>query len=562
MAGGKETPRQKMIGLMYLVLTAMLALNVSKQILQGYLSVNESLQKSKENIEDSNKRVADAFKNSIDVNAAAAPYYKQALSAQKDIQEAFKYLDDVKGNLIRATLGYEESVKVLGDTVNLRNYPQNNKIDDYDMPTTVLLGPNWEEGLKDGALTAKELGEKLTALHDKLNKQLDDMAKKESEYIFPEEIANLKRKIAIIKPHDSGREEDGIKFTWPLDNFYHLPMAAVFVNLNKMQVDLKNVEAEILQVFSAASGKVAIKFDQIKARVLASSSYVQQGGSYEADIFLGASSSSIKPEDMEILLGIDSAGAVAGKTGSGRVEVVNGEGHYKVTAGSVGDQKYMGVIKYKNPKGVFEYYPFAKEYKVAPASAAVAPDYMNVFYAGVVNPVTAQAAGVAPADLVLSANGAGAKVVQKSPGKYDFSFSGTGECIVTVSAKTPEGVKAQGPGFKFKVKPLPKPDLKVGGKFSPSEMKKDELATVRALGAGAVGFDFQANYRVVSWEISGTNNKGRYFPGIAGNGPTLSQEAIALLSAPQVNSKVYFEAKIQGPDGKVNTVLQSVKALK
>src|ERR1044071_2851203 len=123
MAGGKETPRQKMIGLMYLVLTAMLALNVSKQILQAYLSVNESLEKSKKNIEENNKRVTDAFKATINGNKAAEPYYNQALQAQKDIQEAFVYLDKVKGNMVRAVLKLDESVNVLGDTINLRNAP-------------------------------------------------------------------------------------------------------------------------------------------------------------------------------------------------------------------------------------------------------------------------------------------------------------------------------------------------------------------------------------------------------------------------------------------------------
>src|SRR6476620_3118999 len=112
MAGGKETPRQKMIGLMYLVLTAMLALNVSKQILQGYLSVNESLEKSKKNIIENNARVTDAFKATINGNKAAQPYDDQALVAQKDSQEAYKYLDEVKGNMVRAVLKLEENVKV------------------------------------------------------------------------------------------------------------------------------------------------------------------------------------------------------------------------------------------------------------------------------------------------------------------------------------------------------------------------------------------------------------------------------------------------------------------
>ena len=87
MAGGKETPRQKMIGLMYLVLTAMLALNVSKSILNGYLSVNDSLEKSKKAITENNNRVTEAFKATINGNKAAEPYFKEAQAAQKDIKE-------------------------------------------------------------------------------------------------------------------------------------------------------------------------------------------------------------------------------------------------------------------------------------------------------------------------------------------------------------------------------------------------------------------------------------------------------------------------------------------
>jgi len=98
MAGGKETPRQKMIGLMYLVLTAMLALNVSKQILQGYLSVNESLEKSKKNLTESNKRIKDAFEATVNGNPASKPYYDEALIAIKEIEKEYKYLDEIKGD--------------------------------------------------------------------------------------------------------------------------------------------------------------------------------------------------------------------------------------------------------------------------------------------------------------------------------------------------------------------------------------------------------------------------------------------------------------------------------
>lgn len=546
MAGGKETPRQKMIGLMYLVLTAMLALNVSKQILQGYLSVNESLEKSKQNIIENNQRVTQAFEATIAGNNAAGPYYKEALVAQKDIEDMFKYLDEVKGNMIRAVLGLEESVKVLGDTVNLRHYPQKDKIDDYDMPTTVLLGSD-ETNLKTGPLTADELRTNLNNLHDKLVAQLDRMQKTDGLHLLQPDYDNLKKKYAIIKPTDSGREEDGIKFTWALDNFYHLPMAAVFVNLNKMQADLLNVEAEILQVFSSASGKLAIKFDNIYAKVIAPSSYISAGEPYKAEIFLAATNSKLGAGDMEVMVGVDSAGAASGAKGT-PVPIESGMGRYQIGTSAPGDQKYTGVIKYKKPDGTFEYYPFKGEYKVAKSAVAVSADQMNVFYRGVVNPVSAGAAGVSPSDIVITATGAGVKFVPKSEaGKYDFTFTGTGECLITVSRKGPDGVKAVGPPQKFRVKPLPKPEAKIGGKFAPDEMKKSELSTVGAIGAGASGFDFAANYIVQNYEVVG---KVKGAVKIAnGNGPNLSADAMNIFKNADVGSKIYVDIKVKGPDG-------------
>jgi len=84
MAGGKETPRQKMIGMMYLVLTALLAMNVSKQILKGYITVNESMEKSKKNLEENNKRITESFENTINGNPAAKPYFDKAKEAQME----------------------------------------------------------------------------------------------------------------------------------------------------------------------------------------------------------------------------------------------------------------------------------------------------------------------------------------------------------------------------------------------------------------------------------------------------------------------------------------------
>lgn len=552
MAGGKETPRQKMIGMMYLVLTALLAMNVSKQILQGYLSVNESLVKSKKNLEENNKRVAEAFQHALEGNAAAKPYYEKAQQAQKEINEVYKYIGELRAKIVAHTEPTAQENEKIADTLNLRHME---KIDDYDIPSHVLGIAEPKEPEK-GPFTAYELRQKLNGLHDKLVAMVDAMQKDPATKFLDDDYKGIKKKFESIKPTDSKRVEDGVEFNWEMDNFYHLPLAAVYTNLNKFQNDLKNIEAEVLQVFSGASGKLAIKFDAIKARVVAPSSYIQAGQKYTANIFLAASSSKLASGDMEVLVGVDSAAAAAGQKGT-NVDIIGGEGVYEVGTSGMGDQEYKGVIKYKNPDGTFKYYPFSGAYKVAPPSAAVSADQMNVFYAGVPNPVTASAAGVSPADIQVSASGAGVRVSHKGNGKFEFNFSGTGDCMVTVSAKTKDGVKAQGPPIKFRVKPLPKPELKLSGKFAPSELKKGELALIGGLGAGANGFDFQANYVVMQWEVTAKNN-GK-LANATGNGPSLDGAAKQALSKADVGSRVYFDAKIKGPDGKVTSVTTGVK---
>lgn len=556
MGGGKETPRQKMIGMMYLVLTALLAMNVSKQILQGYLSVNESLEKTRDNLQTNNKLVTEAFRTTIEGNPGAKPYFNRAIEAQKEITEVYNYIGELRSVIVAHVEPTALENEKIADTLNLRRME---KMDDYDGPTHILIGSEPKTPSK-GPHTASELRDKLNGLHDKLIAMMDKMQKTDGEHLLQADYEGLKKKLASIKPTDSKRVEDGVEFNWEMDNFYHLPLAAVYTNLNKFQSDLKNVEAEILQVFSGASGKLAIKFDHIVARVVAPSSYIQAGSPYEADIFLAASSSKLGQGDMEIIMGVDSAAAATGSKGSGLVPLVNGEGKYSVGTGGQGEQTYKGVIKYKNPDGTFKYYPFGGTYMVAAPSVAVSADQMKVFYAGVVNPVSISAAGIAPTDLIVNASGAGAKYVSKGGGKYEFTFVGTGTCNISVSAKTKEGSKSQGPPIPFKVKPLPKPELKLGGKFAPQELKKGEIALVSGLGAGANGFEFQANFIVVSYEVTG-KTKGKLAQA-SGNGNNLAADAQAIMRGADVGTKVYIDAKVKGPDGKINSVTCGIKVTK
>ncbi|MBS1651409.1 MAG: hypothetical protein JSU07_05285 [Bacteroidetes bacterium] len=556
MAGGKETPRQKMIGMMYLVLTALLAMNVSKQVLKGYVTVNESVVKSRKNLEENNKRITEAFQQALGGNPGAKPYYDKALEVQKMIKETSEYVDKLRGKVAQETEGLPEGQ---GDTLRLEWSLKNGKIDDYDTPTHILIGaePNAPQS---GAWSAKELRGKLDGLLNGIVSKMDQMQTDPKTKLYPADYEQLKKKIQSLKPVSSGEEEDGIKMDWEAENFYHLPLGAVTCNLNKIVADLKSLEAEMLGVFSSASGKLAIKFDHIVARVVAPSSYIQAGQPYEAAIFLAASSSKLGQGDMEILLGVDSAQAASGAKGSEMVPLVNGEGDYKVQTGAEGDKDYKGVIKYKNPDGTFKYYPFSGQYKVAKAAASVSADMMNVFYAGVPNPVTAAAAGISPSDISISCSGAGVRSAAKGNGKYELNFSGTGDCMITVSAKTKDGVKSQGPPIKFRVKPLPKPELKLANKFSPPELKKGDLQMVGGLGAGAPGFDFQANYVVLSYDIIGKVKGNLKTTSIQGN--SVAGDAKTILSQCDAGTKVYIDAKVKGPDGKVNSVSLGIKAVR
>ncbi len=547
MGGGKETPRQKMIGMMYLVLTALLAMNVSKQILKGYIAVNDSMEASKKSLTDNNKRLLEAFSQSVGGNAGAKPYYEQSLIAKKTIDEAFKYIDDLKVKIIERTEGY----KTGADTARLK-YME--KMSDFDQPSGLMIGS--EAGSpRDGEWSAKELRSKLDQVSDKLVAQLEKMQKTDGQKFFPADYESIKKKFISLKPINTGEKEGNIEMTWEVANFYHLPEAAVITNLNKMQSDLKNVEAELLNVYSAASGKLAIKFDQIVARVVAPSSYIQAGQKYEADIFLAASSSKLGQGDMEIILGADSSAVAGGSKGSGLVPLVNGEGKMSVGTGAQGEQKYKGVIKYKNPDGTFKYYPFEGAYMVAAPALAVSAEQMKVFYVGVDNPILVQAAGIAPTQLQVTASGGGARLTAQGGGKFMGRFTTPGECTISASADgKPQGTS------KFKVKSLPKPELKLAGSFSPQTLTRSQLAQLGGLGAGANGFEFQANFIVKSYEVTG-KVKGKLAQA-EGQGNNLGGDALSICKGADPGSSLYIEAKILGPDGKTNSVTCKVKVSK
>lgn len=546
--GGKETPRQKMIGMMYLVLTALLAMNVSKDILMTFVIVNESMERSNNNFTLNNNKVMKGFEEAKNSNPLAIPYYNKAVEADKLTEELFQYIEKMKHALIAET----SKLPAGGDTLRLRYLESK---DDVNMNTHQLIGDD-ERNPHTGEFTAVELKNKITEVHDKLLKMVLDMQKDKKTQLLKDDHEALVKKIESLKPTTNGETEDGNPITWEILNFYHNPIAGVITNLSKIQSDIKNVESELVSQLAGASGKVSVKFSQLAARVVAPSSYIQAGQPYQADIFIAASSSDFKAENMSILLGVDSAAAAKGATGGTTVPIVGGIGKYEITSG-VGDQNYKGVIKFKKPTGEYDYYPFEANYTVAPPSVAVSADKMNVFYIGVPNPITVSAAGIAPGNLVVSGSGGGIKISPSGPGKYIVTASTEApkgqEAKISVSAKTKDGVKPQGPPQLFRVKRIPDPVTTVAGKKGTAEIKKLEVGGIGGVLAKLEGFDFEANFVVISYEFTAVV-KGN--PIVAtGNGNQLTAEMKAALAKVSTGSKVFIDnVKAKGPDGSVRSI--------
>ncbi len=497
MSSGKETPRQKMIGMMYLVLTALLALNVSKEILKGFVMVDESLEKSKVILDENNIRIRQAFEAYVkDGNYEAKPYLLKAIDAQNSISIVNTYIDSMKLLIVQKTEGMNKK-----DTSQLRFM---DKLDDYDTPTYILIGSDTYKPKTD-KYSAKDLRLQLSNLHSHLLSMLDNMQKNSDTKLDLADINAFKQKLNNIKPTDRNIEDQGMKLNWELENFYNMPMAAVITNLNKIQADMKNTESEFLHVFSAASSKFVFKADKLHADVVAPTAYVLSGQSFKANIVLGASSSELTPERMEVLIGgvYDSTSRKLINPGSA-IAIKDGMGTYEAQTNAIGQKELKGVIKYKNSRGVDEYYPFDYSYTVAPPFTAVAADNMNIFYAGIENPVSVSAAGFSPSDLKVTVVGCGTETKPTAAGKYMLTAKTSGTCSVAVSAKVNGVYQQQGPVKIFRVRDIPSPVLKMGGKLATAnlEFSRNEIRMIGGLGAESVGFMFPVNYVVKSFDLS------------------------------------------------------------
>lgn len=518
MAGG-GSPRQKMINMMYLVLTALLALNVSKEILNAFVIMNDGLQDSRFTLEKKNQTILDVFKQTAADNAKYKPNYDKAVAINKEANDLIKYIEDIKIELTKEADGPEtEAVsKLKNGSVNLALL---GKKDDYDTPTRVLAGDGGAKGKAD------DMKAKLDAFAAKLVGMVDAKSKKAMEAALTIDT----------KPPtgDEQKESPEIK-TWGARLFYHTPMAAAIAHLAKIQGDVRKVEGEMISYLFQNVDAASVKFDNVIAIAAPKYGFVFRGGQQEVRIVLGAYDSKQTPN------------IVVNGSPLAASNIVDGVGTYKTTGGSVGEQTVKGTITIQGPEG-----PITKEFEtsfvVGDPLATVSATAMNVFYIGVENPVEVSVSGAA--SNAISPSMAGGGSISGSNGKYIVKVDGVApgsKVKVNVSAKLPDGTSKSFDGKEYRVKRVPDPKIYFGtlpGGPAPLSSVKVQPGLVSKM----ENFDFNLTIPVVSYEVSVTS-KGVVSPPTVVNGASISPAA-GLISKLSPGSKVFIEnIKVRAPDG-------------
>lgn len=559
MAGG-GSPRQKMIGMMYLVLTALLALNVQKSVLDSFVIVNEGLEKTTENFAQKNANVYRNFDKALKdekTRDKAKPYADLAKEVKAKCDDLVKYIDEMKRLVIKET---DKKEKAVADTLKLRNVDAK---DNFDTPAQVLLGE--ETNPKKGPMTISDLKARINKLREELT-AIFDKKQNGKDLFFPDVKKEMKEKLeGDLETKDPPTRAGAAKETWEIEKVLHVPLAAVVTNLTAIQANIRNAESDVVTKLLGSIGADDFKFDKLTAKVIAEKSYLIQGDEYKADVLLVAFNSTSNPEMVSGPADTTKGEDVDPMRGPGTpIKVEGGIGRYRAGTGSAGVQRWSGCIKVPKPSGGFKFYPFAAEYEVAPPALVVSPTKMNVFYKGVDNPVSISVPGIPSSSLFATIDGGGSLTPDPAnKGSYIVRMppSAPTKVFITVTAKIGNATKPMGK-LEFRTKPLPDPVALCGTVKSSGPMAKALFKSVGAVIAKYENFDFELPVKVRSFTL-GTYVGGEYksFEQKAGN--LFTPDQTNLIDKAKNNAKFIIEdIKVSLPDGStrvLNTLSITIK---
>ncbi len=552
MAGYKETPRQKMISMMYLVLYTLLALNVSKEVLDAFLVVNDSVKTMNESLTDKIAGTAAEFKLQNDLNRAkVGPYWSNAQVVMKRTDSLVNYLDRLKFKLVMVAEQKDSAYIVQHyyfDTLVPDPFHGNKLVkkkflklravrnkDRYNDVTNYMLG---NETKKEGLGEAYNLSKKMNRYRKYITQTMG--------------LDEKTPKVGLLtnEPWMHYENSDGLKQDWERHNFYYTILAADITIVNKIISETRIAEFDAIQFLYGSVNKKDYKFEHVEAKVIPKSTYVLKGNKYQAEVLIAAYDSTTKPT-VKVLRGVDKVtdkNIIHAKNIQGKAGVVDLE----FPATSEGPQKYAGVIQMINPAtNQMVSYNFKANYIVAPPSLTVAPLKMNVFYIGVENPVSISSPGLAASQIHPSIT---AGKLLKKDGNYSVIINKKvpGNKVTVSATAIIDGKNMLLGKSVFRIKRVPDPIAKIAG-ITNGKIDKNTLLAAGAIIPSMKDFVFDMYFVVTSYTF-GTYINGDYIPkNVSGN--RFVPEIIKYIRNSKRKQKFIFEnIQAKGPDGSIRSL--------
>jgi gliding motility-associated protein GldM len=493
-----ETPRQRMISLMYLVLTAMLALNVDKSVVDAFAVVDHGFMKTIENFNNKNQTVYTNFNNAAQENPAKVGELNRAVLKIKERTDTlYNYITHFKKVIVKKADGPEGNID---DIVNK---------EDLNYSEEIMITK------KNGTLIKKAIEEYRTFI---------------LTHIDTSETALI---TAILKSLDTSDPPgtEGQKPSWEISKFQGYPLIAVITLMSKMQSDIRNSESDVINYLYSKIDASSFKFNALKAQVIPKTNYVLQGDAYEAKVFISAIDTTAVPEII---------------VNGNKLPIMPGEnaGLYRVTANAEGTFIWKGVINYKTPSGIIVPYAFQQEYQVAKPSMTVSPTRMNILYAKLANPVSISVPGMSSRDIQASmTNG---RIERTADGWLAYPERVGEKAVISVSATVDKVVKQMGT-IEFRVKKVPNPLATVAGK-NEGLISKSELMAEQGVFAEIPEFDFEMKFQVLSFVVS--TSKGGFMVDQPATGAKFTQAQRDLFNALTRGNRLYIDNIVaKGEDG-------------
>lgn len=496
------SPRQKMINLMYIVLTAMLALNVSSDVLDGFTQVDNGLKNNNEALSERN----DAIYNKLEFSALTNPekagaWYTKASELKDRSAKLYEFIDSLKVAIVIEADGKKGNINDIKNRENL------------DAASIVMLNPINPKGTL-------------------LKTQLDNFRTSVLEYI--DDSLKYSSINNLLSTEDVIVRETGSKISWENYKFENQPVVAAVTLLTKLQNDVISAEGEALTALLSGIDANDLRVNELQAFVIPESRIIMRGTPYSAEIILAAVDTTARPN-----IYID------GK------DIESKQGHYEFYPTQSGFHSYTGYLEVPMGDGSLNKQYFTSNYTVIEPTATISSSLMNVLYSGIDNPIDIAVPGIVSSQVRATMKGGN---ISKDGDKWiAVTNPDVNEATIVISAED-HGRYKEISSHTFKVRNLPDPTayISVGSMRYKGDkpISKADLLSASGLGAAIDDGILDVNFAVKEFETIFFDSMGNAMleRSDGTNFSNRQKESFKRLN----RGKRFFISRIKaiGPDGK------------